>query len=269
MRDEFDPTALSEEEADRLQELLAKAYPGSAARKKKVKKDEGGERTIIQDEEPVPVRATIKKSDDELQIVWGEVYVPGIPDAHGHFMTVDEVRKMAYRTLASGLLQDGQFQGSDVQHDNVIQDCVIVESFIARKGDETFLPDSWVVGLHIRDEGLWGQVKNGELNGFSIQASVYMHKQEVEIDIPDEVEGNTAGGSDGDLHRHGYRVRFNSEGEFLGGKTTSNVRDDGGGLHDHTIKRGSVTEPGGVNGHTHRFALVDMIFRQTADAADA
>ena len=41
----------------------------------------------------------IRKTDDELQIVYGEVYAPNVPDVHGEFMTPVEVRKMAHRFL--------------------------------------------------------------------------------------------------------------------------------------------------------------------------
>jgi Putative phage serine protease XkdF len=36
------------------------------------------------------VRAiAIKKADEELQVVWGEVYAPGIPDSQDDFMTAE------------------------------------------------------------------------------------------------------------------------------------------------------------------------------------
>ncbi len=148
----------------------------------------------------------------------------------------------------------GVFKGSDVQHDNVVQDTLIVETFIAMKDDPIFLPDSWVVGVHIADPKLWAKVKKGELNGFSFQASVFMKKREFEVDIPEDVIGTTETASSGDLHTHKFHVRFSEEGEFLGGQATAS---DG---HTHAIKRGSVTETAG-DGHTHRFNLLDQIFR--------
>lgn len=207
-----------------------------------------------------PRHTQIKKTDDELQIVWGEVYVPNIPDSHRHYMTEMEVMKMAYRTLADALTGRAMFEGYDTQHDNIACQDVIVESFIARPGDPDFLPGAWVVGLHISDPDRWHLVKTGELNGFSMQASVLMEECEVEIDLPESVTGETAVSSDGDLHPHRFKVRFSETGEYLGGETTEGVRADGLDRHGHRIVRGSLTEPAGNPPHTHRFSLIDMMF---------
>ncbi len=197
-------------------------------------------------------RAWVRKSDEELRIVWAEVYVPienGLLDSHGDFMTADEIRKMAHQFLAEGLT--GQV---DVNHDNDIsRGAVVVESFIACEEDTLFIPGSWVCGIHIPDDDLWGKVKSGEINGFSMQAAVFMRSKTLEIEINEEPSGNTEISSTGDLHSHEFAVRFSAEGEFLGGRTS--VIDG----HDHEVKRGSVTEPGGKDRHTHRYSLIDAV----------
>jgi hypothetical protein len=39
------------------------------------------------------VRAiAIRKADDDLQVVWGEAYAPGIPDSQDDFMTAGAIR---------------------------------------------------------------------------------------------------------------------------------------------------------------------------------
>jgi len=100
---------------------------------------------------------SIKKVDEELQIVWGEVYVPELPDSQGDFMTTLEVRKMAYSFMYAGRL--GKV---DMNHDNTINGSMIVESFIARSDDAVFIPGSWVVGMHIPDKEIWGMIKSGK-----------------------------------------------------------------------------------------------------------
>ena len=82
-----------------------------------------------------PGLCRIKKADDELQIVWAEVYAPLKVDTHGDFMRADEIRKMAYNFMSHS-----RNHAIDVQHDQKEDrwDHVVVESFIAREGDPTF-----------------------------------------------------------------------------------------------------------------------------------
>jgi hypothetical protein len=199
----------------------------------------------------------VKKADDELRVVWGEVYVPNIPDTDDEFMTAVEIEKMAHKFLMHGL----SVGAVDVQHDRKARpDVYVVESFIARKGDPDFIEGAWVAAVKILDDDLWEAVKSGELNGFSMQASVFTTEREVELEIPERVEGLTQISSDGDDHRHTYTVKFDSEGDFLGGST--NLVDG----HMHMIRRRSISEdsadPTGAklaDGHFHRYTLLDKL----------
>lgn len=188
---------------------------------------------------------SFKKADDELQIVWGEVYVPDIPDSDGDFMVRDEIRKMAH-----DFIRGGRQAMVDVQHDNQLYGSAVVESFIVRDDDTLFIPGSWVVGVHIPSDEIWGQVKKGELNGFSMQADARRVRTQVAVSLPDDgiVKGDT---SETAGHSHRFEVVFDEKGNFVGGKT------DSVGGHVHQIKRGTVTEPAGIDDHTHRFAVVD------------
>jgi hypothetical protein len=42
-----------------------------------------------------PLDRAFKKADDELQVVYVEIYSPGVPDSQNDFMTKDEIRWMA------------------------------------------------------------------------------------------------------------------------------------------------------------------------------
>jgi len=190
----------------------------------------------------------IKKFDEELQIVYGEVYAPDIPDSQGDFMTAVEVRKMAH-----AFLQSGQLDNIDRQHDNEKTGSGVVESFIARKGDPDFQSEAWVVGVYIPDGVLWSKVKSGEINGFSFEGLVKSTKAVIALELPEHIEGRTMVTQG---HDHLYLVKIGDNGEFLGGWTS----DDNSG-HRHQITRATVTEPpeGEPNGHTHRYSFTDAI----------
>ena len=199
----------------------------------------------------------VKKADEEMQVVWGEIYIPDIPDTQNDFMTAVEIEKMAHLFLMDGL----SVGAVDVQHDGEIRKgCFIVESFIARKNDPEFIEGAWVVAMKICDPDLWEDIKTGKLNGFSMQAQVYSTDRMVTLEIPDQIEGLTQKATNGDDHRHQYLVRFDSNGDFQGG--VSNVVNG----HKHVIRRRSITEmsvdPVGkemADGHFHRYTLLDKL----------
>jgi len=186
----------------------------------------------------------IQKADEEQRMVYGEVYSPLKPDVHGEYMDAEAIRKMAYN-----FMRELKLASVDTQHENVLTPGVhVVESFIARDDDATFIPGSWVVGVHVDDDALWEKVKKGELNGFSVEALVIKQEQEVEIEIPDELTGPT---SIVQGHSHVFTAKFGEDGKFLGGQTDY---VDG---HNHRIVTGTVTEV--AKGHRHRFSSVDNL----------
>ena len=193
-----------------------------------------------------PMRIPTVKSDqqEELHLVYGEVYAPDRPDSQGEFMRPDEIRKMAHEFVRSGKMDQ-----IDVLHDNkVVEGCSVVESFIAQKGDPTFLEGAWVVAVHVPDEKLWQSIKRGDINGFSMEALVQKTVRDVEIEIPPVVRGKT---SKSDNHEHTFYVTYGSDGKFRGG-TTDVVNN-----HTHKILAGTHTET--VEGHNHRFSSVDDV----------
>jgi len=186
----------------------------------------------------------LKKLDDELQVVYGEVYAPNVPDAQGDFMTSDEVIKMAHEYMKNGSLT-----AVDTNHDNKETGSTVVESFIANEGDPIFVEGAWVVGIHVPDPELWAGIKNGELNGFSMEAMVQAEKKIIEFEVPDIIVGTTL--SDDTGHTHEYTVKFDEQGNFLGGST--DVVDG----HVHPIVKATVT--GETEGHTHKFSIVESM----------
>lgn len=192
----------------------------------------------------------IRKFDEDLQIVYGEVYAPsGVPDSQGDVMSAEAIRKMAHKFLA-----DMRVDQIDVNHDHSMTGANVVESFIAQKGDSNFIEDSWVVGVHVPDPTLWKRIKSGDLNGFSMEASVIARKVKLEVDIPAEVHGETMV-AEGAKHR--FVVFFDEDGNFLGGRTTDDIEVG----HGHQILNGTTTEPadGAPDGHVHRFSFLEFM----------
>jgi hypothetical protein len=191
------------------------------------------------------LQAIFKADNEEQQIVWAEVYAPGIPDTDGEFMDAETIRKMAYK-----FMEDHNQTKVDLRHNNkLVKGACMVETFIARKGDPTFIEGSWVAGVHVPDRGVWHAIKSGEINGFSMEAFVHKRSVEIDIEIPDVIGGKTFKHDDG--HEHQFNVRYDDKGNFLGG-TTDEVNG-----HSHVIKRGTITEH--ANGHNHRFSFIDLL----------
>lgn len=193
---------------------------------------------------------SLKKLDEEQQVVFGEVYAPGFPDSQGDFMTAESIREMAY-----AFMQKGELSNIDTQHSRDPNGSYVVESFIAREDDPIFIPGSWVLGVKVPDPDVWALVKSGELNGFSLDGQGFRVPTTLEFEVPDLLKGET---TDTDGHTHEFYVQFGPAGEFLGGQTS--VAKDG---HFHPIRRGTATEE--VSGHSHRFSFVEGIISAQND----
>jgi hypothetical protein len=198
-----------------------------------------------------PTSVSIKKLDDEQQLVFGEVYAPGFPDSQGDFMTAKTIQNMAYEFLRKGFVNR-----IDTNHNQEINGSYVVESFIAREDDSIFIPGSWVIGVKVPDPKLWEMIKSGELNGFSLDGSAVQVETTIEIEMPLTLNGET---DIADGHKHTFQVSFDNQGNLIGG--TTGPGPDG---HVHRIVRGTITEM--ANGHSHRFSFVEGILNVQAAA---
>ena len=104
----------------------------------------------------------IVKVDAEKRIVLGVVYEPDVRDTDGNFMTAEEIERWPT------VLENMRNTNIDRNHDDKPQYGVVVESFIARKGDPDFPPGAWVLGTHVIDDETWEAIKSGEITGYSI-----------------------------------------------------------------------------------------------------
>jgi hypothetical protein len=191
---------------------------------------------------PAAKTVGIKKFDAELQVVWGEVFAPGLPDSQGDFMTETDITGMMHRFMKAERLS-----AIDTSHSQIDSGCHVVECFQARDSDPDFIPGSWVLGVWC-PEAIWSGVKSGDFNGFSLDGVGVRVETVLELDIPDVLSGETLA-SEG--HTHRFTVSFDEAGAYLGGATEPGGSDK----HVHKIVKGCATED--TAGHSHRFSFVE------------
>lgn len=107
----------------------------------------------------------IVKADEKMHYVTGVVYEPMTEDAHGNYMTEEEITKAAYGFSKSG----GKI---DIQHNFKSLDTAnVVESYIAKCDMEIegqpVKKGSWLMTIEL-DEGTFDKVRKGELTGLSM-----------------------------------------------------------------------------------------------------
>jgi hypothetical protein len=110
----------------------------------------------------------IRKIDEDLRRIYSIVYAPGQTDAHGEYMTKDDVREACY-----GFMRKSRTGNVDTQHDCVVdKDCHVVENWLVRKNDEIFPDktdlDAWSVAMEIKNDEIWDKIKKGEITGVSM-----------------------------------------------------------------------------------------------------
>lgn len=183
---------------------------------------------------------------EDERLVTGQVYAPDCIDAHGHYMTSAELRRVAHQFMTDGLLTS-----IDVQHNNITVPATIVESFIARKGDPDFEEGSWVATTKIDDPAVWAAVKDGQINGYSFEIMTYRDDVFVEFQYQSWYYGFTDPDPH-DKHDHPFMVRLDDNGEIAWGMT--GLGSDGSPAH--SIKRSNITEQ--IGGKSHRIHLRDQ-----------
>jgi len=199
-----------------------------------------------------------RRSDGEYeQYVMCELLIPNTPNRYGDVMTEEGIREAAFEFAKQGY-------GLDVNHDNTdvkSSKLVVVESFKAREGDTEFTPGSWVVGMRILDSELWQQVLDGELNGFSYEAEVYMTPVLIQNLKNRQVSGQTEP-DPVDGHTHTYLVLLDPLNiPISGGTGVTNG-------HAHSISHHTVTDASSTlagRSHTHRYQVL-VTPNQTGEA---
>ena len=106
----------------------------------------------------------IVKADAANHFVTGVVYEPLTEDAHGNFMTEEEITKAAYYFAKNG-------GDVDLQHSfEPLDGAEVVESWIAKAdfqiGDETVQKGTWLMTMEIDNQQIWDAIEKGEITGF-------------------------------------------------------------------------------------------------------
>lgn len=188
---------------------------------------------------------SIQKRNNEKQIAYGLVYVPGQTDAHGDAMTVDEIEKLAYSFIKKNNLTER----IDTNHDGKSNGSYPVESWIVKEGDPMFSNPAhvggWALGIKVPNIEIWSQIKSGKFSGFSFEAMARKNYRLVELNIAEEFYGETEPAEDG--HTHFFVVALNEMGRVQGGVTSEDE------FHYHQITSGTSTDE--AQGHSHRFFL--------------
>lgn len=177
--------------------------------------------------------------------VFGEVYAPDIVDTDGESMSAEDIKKMAHDFIASG-----KVLSLDTNHDHRVCGAQVVESFIARKGDPDFAEGAWVLGVRMEEGPLWEAVKSGEINSFSVDATVLMVPSDKPLPKYKSAYGETMYSVEQEgvePHKHVYFLEFAEDGTVLKGRTSE------ANGHAHNIIGTVTTEKS--EGHSHRFEV--------------
>lgn len=106
----------------------------------------------------------IIKVDEESQTIKGVVYEPNVLDAHGDWMSREDIKKSAHR-----FMKELRQQNVDTQHNLQKADAFVCESYIAQANDpDGYAEGTWVVAMKIEDPELWQDVLKGEYGGLSM-----------------------------------------------------------------------------------------------------
>lgn len=132
----------------------------------------------------------IVKTDTDRHFVTGIVYEPMTEDAHGNFMTEEEITKAAYWFAKNG-------DGVDLQHsfETIEKSSVsVVESWVAKAdfecGGETVKKGTWLMTVEVTDDEIWDAVQKGEITGFSMGGVGKYDTEETDLDNVEKTVGN-------------------------------------------------------------------------------
>lgn len=119
-------------------------------------------------EESVVWTCPIVKADDDEQLVTGIVLQPEVVDAQKDVYDEGVVKAAAHDFLRN--YNAGSVIG--FMHKDMNRALELVESWIApvdmKLGDSKIKKGTWLMTVHISEEGIWKSVKEGKIAGFSI-----------------------------------------------------------------------------------------------------
>ncbi len=125
-------------------------------------------RRLLEETHRFAKSATLIKGLDpsDERFVLGIVLEPEVVDAQGDIYSAEEIRQAAHKFMED-------FGGLGLMHRYRVNDQVkIAESYLAPGdfsiGEQMVRKGTWLLGVHVLSDELWGEVKDGSLSGFSI-----------------------------------------------------------------------------------------------------
>lgn len=127
----------------------------------------------------------IVKTDTEQRVVTSVAILADTP-----IKRIDEMGELYYvvfnketiKQLVKKFFRDDLTKSVNINHSDDTNDAYLIESYIVNeklgikpKGIHT-TEGSWVCSYHITDDKLWEDIKQGKLNGFSIEVMSYLEK---------------------------------------------------------------------------------------------
>lgn len=108
----------------------------------------------------------ILEKNAESHYLTGIVYEPLTEDAHGNYMTAEEIKKAADWYEANG-------KNVDIQHSFKPTDgAKVVKSWIAKAGEVVggveIKEGTWLIKMEITDDTIWKAIEDGDITGFSM-----------------------------------------------------------------------------------------------------
>lgn len=122
----------------------------------------------------------IVNADAESHYITGIVYEPMTEDAHGNYMTEEEITKAAYWFAKNG-------NQLDLQHSfEPLEDAAVVESYVAKCDMEingqSIKKGTWLMTVEVNDPDVFEAIKKGEITGFSMGGVGKYSSEDVALD---------------------------------------------------------------------------------------
>lgn len=193
----------------------------------------------------VPKFQIVQRDDTQEweQVVACEVLIPNVPNVYGDIYTEDAIVEFMIAFEQQGYGVDVNHNQLDVKDEAV----EVVGSFIADETTPEFIKGSWVVVCHILDDDLWQQILDGDIAGYSFEATAAMTPVTIQNLANREVSGTTEPDPN-DGHTHDFLVILDPLNKPLAGGTGFTNG------HAHTITTHTVTDES--NGHVHRYQVI-------------
>lgn len=148
----------------------------------------------LADDEPIKA---IKLSCEDKMEVWGVVLQPEQKIYRNDNFILGECeicfKQDTIVKLESDFSKNKDAQGATIQHMFPSDDAYLLDSWISTENDSKLIElgleapvGSWLVGYKITDDKLWKSIKDGNLNGFSVEADAGFKELVLSEQLDDE-----------------------------------------------------------------------------------